>query len=166
MYDLNRVKSEFYAACESQGMDLKIPVTINGRLTRTLGRVKFTRSRITGKCELLGVEFSRQLLETSSDKSVRDVILHEAAHAIATYKDGSHGHDAYFKSICAALGTDNDGVATEVERTVDVRDKYEVFCSHCGKIGGFSRMCKTIREIDNCHCKKCGSIKLNVVQNW
>ncbi len=40
------------------------------------------------------------------------------------------------------------------------------FCPNCGKIGGFSRMCKTIKNIKDCTCGKCNSDALTVVQNW
>lgn len=165
MYNLNRVKNEFYEACKSQGMELELPIYLNGRLTRTLGRVTMVRK--AGKVSLKDVEFSKQLIETASDSCIRDVILHEAAHAIATYKSGeNHGHDEYFKSICHKLGTTNDGVATEVERTVEVKDKYEVFCPTCGKIGGYSRMCNTIKYISDCSCGKCGNNNLTYRKNW
>lgn len=167
MYDINRIKKEFYEVCENAGMDLKLPISINGRLTRTLGRVRFTRNVRTGYCELRDVEFSRQLLETASDKSVRDVILHEAAHAIVTYRTSeAHGHDDTFKAVCAEIGTDNDGVATEVERTVEVKSKYEITCPNCGIVGRYSRACTATRHIENYTCRMCGCDNLSVIQNW
>lgn len=167
MYDLNRIKSEFYAACKSQGMDVEIPVSINGRLTRTLGRV-FEEGR-NGSMKPIKVEFSRQLIETATDESIRGVILHEAAHAIVSYTTREdHGHDWMFKEMCRKLGTDNDAPSTKVHRTVEVQDKYDVFCPNCGKIGGFSRKCKTIDRLNagGCSCNTCGATNLYTVQNW
>lgn len=46
--------------------------------------------------------------------------MHEASHYITTYRTGEvHGHDAMFKSVCAEIGTDNDGTRTKVERIVE-----------------------------------------------
>lgn len=165
-YDLNRVKLEVKETCRKAGIECDIPIRLNGRLTRTLGRVH--QEKKDGIWAPTSVEFSKQLLETSSDKSIRDVILHEYAHIIVTARTGEeHGHDATFKRVCAEIGTTNDGIATKVERIVEVHSKYEIFCPTCHKtLGGYSRMCKTIQNIEFCHCKLCGKGGLKVIQNW
>lgn len=38
-YDLNRVKLEVKETCRKAGIECDIPIRLNGRLTRTLGRV-------------------------------------------------------------------------------------------------------------------------------
>lgn len=167
-YDLNRVKMEFNEVCRKAGTPCDVPIRLNGRLTRTLGRVFHQCDVTSGVWYSTHVEFSKQLLETASDQSIRDVILHEAAHFIVTARTGEeHGHDATFKRVCAEIGTTNDGIATKVERTVEVHSKYEIFCPTCHKtLGGYSRMCKTIQNIEFCHCKLCGKGGLKVIQNW
>ena len=167
-YDLARVRTEFNEICRKAGTPCDVPISLNGRLTRTLGRVHHQLDATSGLWYSTSVEFSKQLLETSSDKSISDVIKHEAAHYIVTARTGeSHGHDAAFKKVCAEIGTTNDGTTTKVERIVEVHSKYEVFCPTCNKmLGGFSRMCKTIQYIDTCTCKKCGNGGLKVIQNW
>lgn len=165
MYDLERLKKEFYEACESQGMTTKIPVLINPRLTRTLGRVTYSRDYFTNISTPTKVEFSKELLETSSDQSIRDVLLHESAHAIVTSLTGErHGHDSVFKDMCHKLGTNNDGTTTDVERTQDLRSKYVLTCGECNKQYGYSRMCSTVKNYKLCKCK-CGG-KLSLTQNW
>ena len=167
-YDLNRLKKEFAEVCEEAGEKVTIPVKINGRLTRTLGRVNAVVTAATGECTATQMEFSKQLLETSTDKSIRDVLLHETAHYIAIMRSGKfHGHDSYFKSICAEIGATHDGVFINVDRVVEVKEKYEIFCDTCNlKVGGYNRMCKTIQHIDKCTCNKCNTSNLRVVQNW
>lgn len=161
MWTVERLENEVDKVLAAQGMKREFPIRINGRLTRTLGRVR----SVAGNP--IGMEFSRQLLETGSDQSIFDVILHETAHVIVLLETHeNHGHDAVFKAACARIGCKNDGCATEVERVVEVHDKYEIFCLNCGKVGGFSRMCKTIKELDNCYCNNCGSHHLHLVQNW
>ena len=165
-YDLNRIKLEMNEVCRKANVKFDIPVRLNGKLTRTLGRVH--QECHNGVWEPVSVEFSKQLLETASDKSIRDVILHETAHVIATIRTGeSCGHNSYFKKVCAEIGTTNDGIATEVERTVAKSSKYEIFCPTCHKtIAEYSKMCKTIQHIEQCQCKGCGKGGLKVIQNW
>lgn len=171
-YDLEKVTHEFRTICAKAGANsgLNVPIRLNGRLTRTLGRVMQEYDSCEGCYVSTLVEFSRQLIETSTDKSIHDVIMHEAAHLIVTDRTGeTHGHDAAFKAVCAEIGTTNDKTMTKVERTVSDEQlyKYSVYCPTCGKnIGGYSRMCKTLRNIEYCTCRECGKGGLKVVQNW
>ena len=125
MYDIERVTKEFSDTLEKAGCKLDVPVTINGRLTSTLGRVIY-RGNNPYK-----VEFSKQFLGTSTDDCIYQVILHEAAHFIAAKRSGvCHHHDGYFKQICAEIGCTNDQTKTHVERTVALEKiyKYVVYC--------------------------------------
>lgn len=147
-----------------QGLTREFPVLINGRLTRTLGRVT-TRAAVPVK-----MEFSRQFLETSSDNSIIEVILHESAHAIVALETKqNHGHDQVFKDVCARIGCSADEPQTEVERIVDVKSKYEVWCDDCNAlISEFSRACKTTNAVKagHCNCGRCRGANLRLVQNW
>lgn len=165
MYDIDRVKKEFYEACRKGGMTREIPVAFNGRLTRTHARVI---SDWKGNDLIPNrAEFSKQLIETATDDSIHEVILHEAAHAIVTeLTRESHGHDAVFKKMCGKLGCSLDRASGEVERHTEVKNKYDLICPNCGVIGGYSRMCKAVREPERCGCKKCGTWGLKVKQNW
>lgn len=168
MYTLDKIEIQFKGICAKAGVSCNVPITINSRLTKTLGRVVI--NNFIGTWKPTKVEFSKQFIETSSDASIEDVIKHEAAHFIATSRTGEdHGHDTYFKSICAEIGTTNDGTTTKVERTVDESSlyKYAIYCDTCDRvIGGKSRMCRTIKEIKFCTCKACNTSNLRVIQNW
>ena len=162
MYDLNRVTKEFDEACAKCGVVNKYPVKLNGRLTRTLGRIRFVRSG--EKISPVDAEFSKQLLETCTDKTIRDVILHEAAHLVVIERTHiDHGHDSYFKAVCAEIVTTNDGYATEVERTVRIA-KYTLNCPKCGIIGEYSRKCKSVTHYFDYKCAKCGCENLFVLK--
>ena len=50
----------------------KTPVRINGRLTKTLGRV-LAKLTVFDNYKPEAIEFSKQFLETSTDESVRQV---------------------------------------------------------------------------------------------
>ena len=146
-----------------------ISVTINGRLTTTLGRC---RSRKVNEEEILPfeIQFSKKFLESSPDTDIIAVIQHEWAHYYATKSTKEpHGHDNYFKDICARIGCQNDqrqfkGIApNETER----RFKYEVHCDKCNKVvATYNRMCATLKNLDFCSCPICGSRRLWYRQNW
>ena len=170
MYTLDKIENQFKGICSKAGVSCNVPITINSRLTRTLGRVTNNYIGATDTWRPIRVEFSKQFIETSSDASIEDVIKHEAAHFIATSRTGKNcGHNSYFKKVCAEIGTTNDGTTTKVERTVDESSlyKYAIYCDTCDKvIDGKSRMCRTIKEIKFCTCKACNTSNLRVIQNW
>jgi predicted SprT family Zn-dependent metalloprotease len=169
-YDLNKVQLEFKDICQKAGVPINIPIYLNGRLTRTLGRVHHKYNPSENRYTSTLVEFSKQLLETATDKSIHNVIMHEASHYITTYRTGEvHGHDAIFKSVCMEIGTDNNSTHTKVERTVEEKNlyKYQILCPTCKKfVGGFHRKCKTIDHINECFCKSCSNSGLKVLKNW
>ena len=39
MYDISRIRREFIQICGKAGVEVTAPINLNGRLTRTLGRV-------------------------------------------------------------------------------------------------------------------------------
>lgn len=168
-YTIEKVRKEFHSVCASAGITITQPIEINNRLTATLGRVISTGKQ--GSYEVKRIEFSGELLRTATDKSIHDVICHEAAHAIVIARTHTkHGHDNYFKSVCAEIGTSADKIHTTVERTVSDAEiyKYQIFCPTCDTIlpGGYKRMCKTIQYINMCTCNTCGKGNLKVIQNW
>jgi predicted SprT family Zn-dependent metalloprotease len=168
MFTLEMIKAELNRLSASVGDEFDIPVSINGRLTRTLGRV--IQHTCVGHCESERMEFSKQFLETSTEESIKSVIAHEWAHYYATKSTGEHhGHDAYFKQVCAMVGCKDDKTQTKVERIVSEEQmyKYTVHCPTCNEvIGGFTRMCATLKHIDQCTCKRCGGGGLSYKQNW
>ena len=169
MYDLSRVKAEFTEVCENAGVAVNCDIKLNGRLTRTAGRVTSEYDSSLGKYVPTLVEFSKQLVEKATDTSIRNVLMHEAAHYIATTRTGTtHGHDIFFKSICKEIGCTNDGTSTVIENTVADSEvyRYQLYCPTCKKIrGNFHRMCYTLQNIDRCYCTTCfGHVEM--IQNW
>lgn len=144
------------------------PITLNGRLSRTLGRVIMTEDQ--GRVKPIKMEFSKEFLNTSTDASIVSVIGHEWAHYYITKTTGiNHEHDQEFKKTCALIGCTNDKAKTEVERTVEPEAlyKYIVYCPDCNStIGMYKRMCPTLRNIDSCSCGLCGGQNLIVNQNY
>ena len=153
--------------CTNVGYDFTIPVKINKRLTRTLGRVTYMKvgDYITSTL----MEFSYQLLTTATLESIRSVVAHECAHYLVNEETHrSHGHDAIFKAMCAKIGCTNDGtICNNLNRTVPESTiyKYFVTCKQCNKIiGKYSRAGKTVQHPDWYRCK-CGG-ELEVITNF
>ena len=151
MYDLERIKKEFTEACELANVSVDIPININSRLSTTLGQVVFT-----GDDRPIKADFSKRFIETATDETIHQVILHEAAHYIAAKRDNiSHGHDAYFRAICAEIGCTNNRANSKVEKIQGAPStyKYDVFCPNCGRIKGYNRKTRTLDILDRCHCR-------------
>ena len=167
-YTIERVIEKFTEVCRGASVPVICPIAENGRLTKTLGRVKYTSDIYDGIVPTK-VEFSKKFLETATDECIVSVIKHEAAHYIATMRTGErHGHDKYFKSICKELGTSADQVTTDVELAVPETKayKYLIYCPSCKEIVGHRmKKCKVITDIEYYSCKTCDS-KLEVIQNW
>lgn len=166
MMTLQQVKEILNKASEKVGDTFSIEVSINGRLTRTLGRVTLVGSKTNGY-EPTKMEFSKQLLETATDESIKEVILHEWTHYYITKTTGeNHGHNAHFKALCQKVGGGSGATTTKVNRTVEVTDKYDVFCTCCGKkVGGYSRAGKTVKQPHLFTSGCCGG-ELKVIQNF
>jgi predicted SprT family Zn-dependent metalloprotease len=166
MWTIKDVENECHKISAKMGDKFDIPVRVNGRLTRTLGRV--TIRRINGVWYPEVMEISKQLLETATDESIKSVIEHEWCHYFTAKETGEdHGHDKVFKAMCARIGCDNDGTRTKVERTVEVHSKYEVYCGTCKDIiANYSRMSKNLQRLDERTCNRCKTSNLKLIQNW
>lgn len=150
--------------CESVGHNFNIPVKINKRLTRTLGRVLFISCG--GYIVPQGMEFSYKFLETKETDTIEEVIKHECAHYLVIIETHeNHGHDKVFKEMCARIGCAFNTTSTQVAAYTDNTYKYIVTCNSCKKIvGRYYRAGKIIKNPSNYHCK-CGGT-LTVTQNW
>lgn len=171
MYNLERVKKEFIEILEQAKVKYgNEPILINSRFSHTLGRVTYKRHMRGEAATVDRIEFSKQLLDTATDRSVRDVIEHEACHYIATKRSGIvRGHDKYFKSICAEIGCTNDKTTTDVERTVEAKKvfKYIIMCDTCNEqVGQYMRRCGVVKDPSHYFCKKCKDHNLRVIQNF
>lgn len=166
-WTIQEIESYMRELAASIDLVFDTPVKINGRLTRTLGRVIAVPAAFDSY-EPEKIEFSKQFLETSTDESVRQTILHEFAHWAVLIETGeAHGHDAVFKAMCRKIGCSADRPQTKVERTVsdDKLFKYIVKCDECGNEVHYNRAGKVVKHPDWYGCGKCGG-SLKVIQNW
>lgn len=72
MWTIQEIKSYMQELADSIDLVYNTPVKINGRLTKTLGRV-IAESTAFDSYKPEVIEFSKRFLETSTDESVRQV---------------------------------------------------------------------------------------------
>jgi len=162
--DLTKLCKEI---CSRVNYDFYIPVKINKRLTRTLGRVSWMRVGRQVKSTLM--EISYQLLTTSTFDSIKAVVEHECAHYLVNeITHEHHGHDMIFKAMCAKIGCTNDGtIYHTLDRSVPETQiyKYFVICKECGStVGKYHRAGKVVQNPESYRCN-CGGT-LFVEQNF
>lgn len=161
--ELKDIKNRLNELSASRNDTFSIPVSINGRLTRTLGRVMYaSRDGVTYPTRM---EFSRNMLETVVERDIESVIAHEWAHYYITKMTGkSHGHDADFKALCAEIGCCGT-TSIKVERTVERKSKYILYCKECGQlVAEYSRKCKTVDTYE-LYTSKCCNAGLRLENN-
>ena len=169
-YTIERIQEEIERACEKAEVPLIVPIVINGRLRRVLGRVSYVYDHYD-EVVPTKIEFSKFFLDTTSDEDIRSVILHETVHYIVAMRTGEkHGHDKEFKATCKEIGTRFDKCAVEgLHYTVPEEKmyKYVIYCPNCKKIVGWKhRRCKVIDKIEYYACNECKQHDLEVIQNW
>ena len=168
MLTLNKIKEHCADAFRKAGYninDYNIDIVFNNRLRATLGQCV---SRGVDH-QPIRLEFSKQLIETTADKDVVEVIYHECAHALVGIETRErHGHDVIFKNMCARIGCSRDVASADVERVVaeDKIYKYFVVCAGCGKVvSKYHRAGKVIKNAD-LYTTKCCNAKILVQTNW
>lgn len=152
--------------CNSVGYNFTIPVKINKRLTRTLGRVIATsyNGYLTNKC----LELSYQFLYSATLDAIMDVLKHECCHFLVTEMTHKHhGHDYMFKEVCARIGCTNDKATYNPEIQREEKEfKYTVKCTKCNKtVAMYMRAGKVIKNPDRYSCKLCGG-DIIAIQNF
>ena len=160
---------ELTSICEKiandNGAELICPVKINGRLTKTHGRVIY--KNIDDNVVPSAIEFSKRLIETASEESIQEVVKHEMCHYLVTLETKeTHGHDRAFKLMCERIGATFNSATANVKYIIPTSEayKYTVTCSSCGHKGYYSRAGKVVKYPENYLCKCGGS--LTVTQNW
>lgn len=170
MFTIEQVKAELEELSGMVQDEFNIPVRVNGRLTRTLGRVMSKGSDLMGWTPEY-MEFSKQFLESASENDILETIKHEWCHYYITKTTReSHGHDYAFQSLCDRVSCTHSRPSTKVtyNKPAEELSKYTVYCKHCGDrlVAQYSRMNKTLKQLPLCTCKHCGTSTLYYKQNW
>lgn len=160
---INQVYKYCCDLAREYGYELTVPVVENGRLKRTLGRVKYKNNN--GVCIPIKIEFSKKLL--SSDKNlIIDTIKHEMAHYFVLIDTKqNHKHDAVWKKWAIKLGCNPQATTClHNEKSHTETAKYMLKCSQCQKvIGLYKRKGKVINNASQYRSKCCkGQIEVYI----
>lgn len=129
-YSQNYVKDNF-------DIDLTVPIEVNGRLSRALGRF------ISRKGQPHKIELSRSLLEDYDAKTILDVLNHELIHyALCTLKKPHNDNDTYFINTCKRLNVSLTG-------KIEAKSVYQYQCN-CRILESTRR-----RHLKNYRCSDC-----------
>ncbi len=116
--------------------------------------------RRLGRCNNLTKEISISKyyieLNNPSEDKVRDLVLHEIAHALTP---GDH-HGKKWKKKCVELGCSTNRCSDE---NINVPSKYELVCPVCSRVYKMNRIRNTLYY---CHCSnKDRKNYLNIYEN-
>lgn len=131
---LEQVMVELERLCAEYEVELNVPVSLNGRLRTTLGRVKLMQYPTF--CKSTAIEFNKKYIENGADEDVIRTIRHEWAHWYITETTGvNHGHDKVFKALAKEIGA-SENAQSDVQDYEVESYKYTLICDACGGIAG------------------------------
>lgn len=147
--NLNSIANEFLE--KEFSLQLEVPIKVNNRLSRALGRLKSYRMRNYPYTSYPhSIELSGKLLDYAPEDEIIDVLKHELVHyALCVlqkpYNDGDH----YFESTLQRLGITNTN-----------SKKFSIPAHHYACLGTPSHVSVTARRINTnkyvcgaCNCK-------------
>ena len=105
--------------------DLELPpVRVSGRMRRTLGSYMPTRRQIA---------ISSRLLAMGDDADLRQVVLHEVAHAIvhARFGEKASAHGMEFRAVCRELDVKPRRYVDVITEKWRSRVRFLSKCGHC-----------------------------------
>lgn len=96
------------------------------------------------------IQLSRPLCLINDETQIRDVLLHEVAHAIAGH---DAGHGIRWKNVAMRIGA--DPVRCYDDETVNTPDDHvwEGECNNCGKV--MATRYRETQKMYRLHCKPC-----------
>lgn len=164
--DLRQEMNECINILLNFGYEVHIPThfAINNRIVKSLGRC----------CRRRGVyhlEANGSFLKAASPQSVHDMIMHECIHCV----EGCFDHGPKWRSVAAKVvaqypqySITRTGRDENYDKVLQSKCKYEIWCSHCGKINGkYLRNSKTLDSIrlrqGRYRCGYCHSTELVVI---
>jgi predicted SprT family Zn-dependent metalloprotease len=100
------------------------PVRVSGRMRRTLGSYMPSRKQIA---------ISSRLLAMGDENDVRQVVLHEIAHAIvhARWGDKPSAHGSEFRAVCKEIGVKPRRYVDVTTEKWQSQTRFLSKCGHC-----------------------------------
>lgn len=149
---------------KENGFIITCPIVENGRLTKTLGQVKYEDGFGIKK-----IEFSKKFLQFGTEAQIMDTIKHELAHAFVYWTTGElHGHDKIWQDIAKRLGANPKAIAEGqfYEGLPEKINKYTIYCKKCGKLIGARDKACNITKYPELYSSKCCKSFIKIQQNW
>lgn len=139
--ELEAMANEFLK--EKFNMSLEVPVKLNGRLTRALGRFKYAACRDGRKVSLV-IEVAKRLNTYSPKEDIIDTLYHECIHYALLEKGiPNRDSDITFIETCNSLGVSLSGTKLSYE------PKHHYTCPSC------SKKFESKKFIKNPYCPTC-----------
>lgn len=159
-----QVQKAVKAVEEKMNMKIQVKVSINNRLSRTLGWYQYYTKRVDGQ-KVFGRPCKIEISGKLKEEHTYEIVAHEAAHYFTSLTHGLHEHDhPEFIRICNFLETSPEptapsNYAKEVEKKLP---RYECSCSNmeCGaKFRSYSSANAKVVKLKGrgCTCSACGS---------
>lgn len=115
------------------------------------GACHYTRDRATRAITLTRITMSRQLVALWPEDEVRDVVLHEIAHALAGH---AAAHGPRWQQVARRIGAKPETTYESALPSVDL--PWVATCPGCGKVVQMTRAPKGNRS-----CKQCSGGRYN-----
>lgn len=103
------------------------------------------------------ISFSRTLAEIYPPSTMKDVVLHEVAHALA---GPAHHHDAYWKKVARSLGATPKALLPATLPTPP--HPWVGTCGRCGLVKRLHSMPRRVVSCGNCSA----SFRIDLVLDW
>lgn len=137
------------------------PISINKRLTRTLGRFNFS-VLLDNSIKPNYIQFS-EIITHEKDEIFIEAVKHEVSHYIATmqYQENCE-HDYRWQEVCRILGMNNISPYAKTSKTIH---RYLVVCENDGIVATRDKLTnnfKTNVEYSCIQCRRCGNDKLMI----
>jgi predicted SprT family Zn-dependent metalloprotease len=145
------------------------------------GFYQFNSKKTFGVCSyssvfnVSAIEINVVLLKDLNDEQLKNTFIHELCHATEYAYYDNHGpkwkyiaekassiFDTNITRLCNTSKL-NPNIISALNRDSEI--KYEVYCSGCDKIiARYRSRSKSIRNIANCRCRRCGNTNLKVIR--
>lgn len=166
MDDIKAIVSEVASRKKEYEFLNDMELKYNYHLRNALGRCKCKGIIVNKKVESITpycIEISKTVLNFESYDMMKQIVLHEVAHALADMKHQDNcQHDYRFKEMCKEIGCTSSGTyATEEERQAitNVKEKtakYKVSCTNCNHDWYYKTKTKAVKNPSSCYCPYCG----------
>ena len=173
MKKISDIKKQAVKICNECGVPYEdVPITINYRLQRSLGRTLISRNPILGGVTMKKIELSETVM---NDKAPEDItvitLVHEYIHTVPGCDNHGPNFQKYCRKIMSKYPEYNMGTYASKEemntlhelglvKTKKEKAKYTLQCEKCGATWYRASMCKFVKYHDRYKCGCGGKIKL------